>query len=222
MFWLIARLLSLMKIKDIFLFFAMKLIHLQTLSTQFLCHRHIRFRFIDEKSLICDFAGKTDLIGKWISCASIFHLFVFIFFSMYSFVLPGGEIHPHDRVDAGGPPTCVDYRHAGGRENLPSTGKVVGSKERKIVSRLFVKNNMLICWFFFFLPTSPICNCYENISTTNVCVIDLLWIPRLKLSSGLMFVSFFPRWTFDSSISPTLKSKKLENCSINKIPVRYI
>lgn len=69
---------------------------------------------------------------------------------MYSFVLPGGEIHPHDRVDAGGPPTCVDYRHAGGRENLPSTGKVVGSKERKIVSRLFVKNNMLICWFFFF------------------------------------------------------------------------
>lgn len=55
---------------------------------------------------------------------------LFIFFSTYLFVLPGGEVHTHDRADAGGPPICVNYRHAGGRENLPSTGKTMGKREK--------------------------------------------------------------------------------------------
>lgn len=58
-----------------------------------------------------------------------FMSFVHIF-STYLFVLPGGEVHTHDRADAGGPPTCVNYRHAGGRENLPSTGKMMGKREK--------------------------------------------------------------------------------------------
>lgn len=55
---------------------------------------------------------------------------LFIFFSTYLFGLPGGEVHTHDRVDAGGPPTCVNYRHAWSWENLPSTGKTMGKREK--------------------------------------------------------------------------------------------
>lgn len=58
---------------------------------------------------------------------------LFISFSTYLFVLPGGEVHTHDRADAGGPPTCVNYRHAWGREDLPSTGKTMGKREKSLI-----------------------------------------------------------------------------------------
>lgn len=56
--------------------------------------------------------------------------FLFIFFSIYLFVLLGGEVYIYDRVDVGGLLICVNYRYVGGWENFFFIGKIMGKREK--------------------------------------------------------------------------------------------
>lgn len=56
--------------------------------------------------------------------------YLFIFFSIYLFVLLGGEVYIYDRVNVGGLLICVNYRYVWGRENFFFIGKTMGKREK--------------------------------------------------------------------------------------------
>lgn len=55
--------------------------------------------------------------------------FVYIF-SVYLFVLLGGEVYIYDRVDVGGLLICVNYRYVWSWENFFFIGKMMGKREK--------------------------------------------------------------------------------------------
>lgn len=58
--------------------------------------------------------------------------FVYIF-SVYLFVLLGGEVYIYDRVDVGSLLICVNYRYVWGREDFFFIGKTMGKREKSLI-----------------------------------------------------------------------------------------
>lgn len=151
-----------MKIKDIFLFlcneFDTSLDLEYTISLWQTCQ-------IYWWKNVCDFAGKIDLIAKWISCASIFHVLCSYFLVLiYLFCKVEKYTHMIELMLAAHQPVLITGMPGVGKTSLLQVKQ--WEKERKVElnHKKLQRANLL---GFSFIAILTICNCYKYLSTTH-------------------------------------------------------